>query len=468
MNQAKDFHLEMQQTLKQSHYWPLACRIGFRFIFCYFMLYLFCNGNCTIFTPLDRIPWVGDVISGWFFKPFGPLTQWLGHTVFHLSGVAAIWHGGGSGDTAQNWILVGVFAAIALVATLIWSLLDRKRESYPVLYAWLRFIIRLMVGVSMLWYGFDKVFPIQMQPPTLGVLTEPFGQMSPDSLLWSMLGAMPVYEMICGWAEVIAGVLLLVRRTSLAGALLTTFIMTNVLLYNLFYDVPVKLFAAHLVLFTLFVVLGDVVPLFRFFVLNELAQPKGVWVPPVSRASILKAMTIAEICYLVLALVTEANAINNRWTLFQAGLKPSPLIGAWAVTNAAPAPIKTAEDRAWTNIYFDNTYRAMVRDTSGQLWRYNLKYDAAKATIEMRGPLDLTRFAWKVDDPDHLTFTAVRTGNMSLNSTRVTAEGKDVPGAKPVSPAMAETLRLERQPTPRNYVLYQRGFHLVNEWGYEH
>jgi hypothetical protein len=33
---------------------------------------------------------------------------------------------------------------------------------------------------------------------------------------------------------------------------------------------------------------------------------------------------------------------------------------------------------------------------------------------------------------------------------------------------MAETLQLERQPTPKSYVLYQRGFHLVNEWGYEH
>jgi hypothetical protein len=468
----KGFEMPQTQELssppQQTHCWPLAARIGFRFAFCYFMLYLFCNGNVTVFTPIDRIPWVGDVISGWFFTPFHPLTQWLGHRLFHLSGVAATWHGGGSGDTAQNWILVGLFVAIALVATLVWSVLDRKREGYPVLYAWLRFIIRLMVGVSMLWYGFDKVFPIQMQPPTLGVLNEPFGQMSPDSLLWSMLGAMPVYEMICGWAEVVAGVLLLVRKTSLAGALLTTFIMTNVLLYNLFYDVPVKLFAAHLVLFALFVILADVVPLYRFFVLNKSAEPKGVWVPPASRVGILKAMKIAEICYLVLAFITAANAINNRWTLFQAGQKPSLLIGAWAVTDASPAPIKTAEDRPWTNIYFDNTYRAMVRDTSGQLWRYNLKYDASKATVEMRGPLDLTKFTFTAADPNHLTLTAVRTGAISRADARVTAEGKDLPSSKPIAPAMAETLQLERQPTPKSYVLYQRGFHLVNEWGYEH
>jgi hypothetical protein len=110
----------------------------------------------------------------------------------------------------------------------------------------------------------------------------------------------------------------------------------------------------------------------------------------------------------------------------------------------------------------------MVRDTSGQLWRYNLKYDASKATVEMRGPLDLTKFTFTAADPNHLTLTAVRTGAISRADARVTAEGKDLPSSKPVAPAMAETLQLERQPTPKSYVLYQRGFHLVNEWGYEH
>jgi uncharacterized membrane protein YphA (DoxX/SURF4 family) len=468
MTDTENSTTETPQAATETHRWSLASRVGFRFAFCYFMLYLFCNGNVTVFTPIDRITWVNDVFSGWFNQPFHPVTEWLGQRVFHLTGVAAKWHGGGSGDTAQQWILVGVFVALALVATLVWSVLDRRRTAYPVLYAWLRFTIRLMVGVSMLWYGFDKVFPIQMQPPTLGVLNEPFGQMSPDSLLWSMLGAMPVYEMICGWAEVVAGVLLLIRRTALAGALLTTFIMTNVLLYNMFYDVPVKLFAAHLVLFAVFVVLGDAESLFRFFVLNKPAEPKGVWVPPASRAGILKAMRIAEVCYLVLGFITSANAVNNRWIAFQAGKQPSPLVGAWTVVDAMPLPVKTAEGRAWTNIYFDNTYRAMVRDTSGQLWRYGLKYDAKKATVEMRGPLDLTKFKWSMDDPNHLTLNAVSAGLIAMGDSRVTKEGKEMKVSKALPTPPAETLRLERQPTAKSYVLYDRGFHLVNEWGYEH
>ena len=450
------------------HSWSMPARIGFRFAFCYFMLYIFCNGNVTVFVPLDRLPWVGDAISHWLLAPFQPLTLWLGHRVFHLTGVAAIWHGGGSADTAQNWIQVALFFTISVVAAAIWSVLDRRRSSYPVLYAWLRFLIRLMVGASMLWYGFDKVFPIQMQPPTLGVLNEPFGQMSPDSLLWSMLGTFPAYEMICGWVEVVAGVLLLVRKTALAGALLTVFVMSNVLLFNLFFDVPVKLFAAHLVLLALFLVLQDATPLFRFFVLNKSAEPSGIWVPPASRATMISATRIVEICYLILALLSLSNAIHDRWALFEAGRGSSPLLGAWSVQSASPIAMKSPEGKPWTNVYFDNTYRAMVRDSTGELWRYNLKYDAAKKTIEMRGPLDLTRFTWKVDGADHLTLTAFSTGELSMVEARVTAEGKDLPGLKSIDPSLAETLRLERQPTAKNYILYSRGFHFINEWGYEH
>jgi hypothetical protein len=258
--------------------------------------------------------------------------------------------------------------------------------------------------------------------------------------------------MICGWAEVIAGVLLLIRKTSLAGALLTTFVMTNVLLYNLFYDVPVKLFAAHLVLFTLFIILADMEPLYCFFVLNKSAEPKGVWVPPASRAGTLKAMKIAEACYLALALATLVYNSSTRWTAFQAAQSPSPLTGAWVVANASPSPIKTAEGRPWTNIYFDNTYRAMVRDTSGQLWRYGLKYDAAKHTIDMASVDAPNKFTWKLVDPDHLMLTS-RAADSAKIKTGV---------------AEPETLQLTREQTAKSYVLYDRGFHLVNEWGYEH
>jgi hypothetical protein len=436
--------------------WSIAGKVSFRFAFSYFIFYLFCNGNITVFTPIDRIAWVGGSVSHWLWLPLSTVALKLGSKFFHLTGVAATWHGGGSGDTALDWILEALFIGVAIVATVIWSILDRKRAAYPVLYAWLRFIIRLMLGVSMIAYGFAKVFPTQMQATSLGVLNEPFGQVSPMSMLWSMLGTFPAYEMICGWAEVLAGVLLLVRRTSLAGALLSAFVMSNVLLYNMFFDVPVKLFAAHLVLLALFVMLPDVEPLLRFFVLNKPAEAKGVWVPPSSRPGYVKATKIVEVGYLIFVMIALVNFAHTRWTVIEASRGPSPLLGAWTVSAASPLPMKSPEGLAWTNIYFDNTSRAMVRDTSGQLWRYPLQYNAAKSTVGMRSAIDQTIFKWKVNDPDHLTLISVAKSTLS-DEGRTTTQVQNVP----------DVLQLERQPTAKSYVLYQRGFHWVSEWGYE-
>ena len=49
--------------------------------------------------------------------------------MFHLTGVGAKLHGTGSGDTILNWIALGVMAALALAATLIWSLLSEFRSN---------------------------------------------------------------------------------------------------------------------------------------------------------------------------------------------------------------------------------------------------------------------------------------------------------------------------------------------------
>ena len=188
-----------------AHRWSLPTKIAFRFSFLYLMLYMFCNGNVTVFTILQPFPSVEGPIGHWLFTPLALLTQWWGVKAFHLTGIAATWHHDGSGDTALNWILCLTFAGVAVAGTAAWSVLDRKRPHYQTLYAWLRFLLRLNVGMGMLQYGFYKVFPVQMQPPNLAVLNEPVGNMSPMTLLWTMLGLVPMYERVCGAAEVLGG-----------------------------------------------------------------------------------------------------------------------------------------------------------------------------------------------------------------------------------------------------------------------
>jgi hypothetical protein len=231
--------------------WSFATRLAFRFAFCYFMIYALCSGFLTIW---ETIPWAGGYIENWLAWPFRHAAQWLSLHVFHLHGIGTTLGDSDSGDTALNWIAIGVRLAVAFVAMLLWTALDHRRKSYPTLFGWFRFILRLTLGVAMLSYGLDKVFLSQMPPPSLAVLNEPLGNTSPMMLLWTMMGLNPGYQVICGAAEVIAGLLILCRRTALLGALVTAFVVSNVVLYDYFFDVPVKIYAAHLLLMALVVI----------------------------------------------------------------------------------------------------------------------------------------------------------------------------------------------------------------------
>ncbi len=430
---------ESEQTVP---HWSLPSKIGFRFSFTYLMLYMFCNGNVTVFTILQPFPVVERWIGAQLFAPFAEVTRWWGVKLLHLTGIAATWHHDGSGDTLLNYLLCVTFLAVAIVGTAVWSALDRRRPHYATLYAWLRFFLRLNVGMGMLQYGFYKVFPIQMQPPNLAVLNEPVGQTSPMTLLWTLLGLVPAYERVCGAAEVLGGVLILFRRTALAGALISAFVMTNVLLYNCFFDVPVKLYAAHLLLMACFVMLPDLRPLWDFFAMHREARLAGVWVPPVSRRRMRIAMMTIEGAFLLGAIVGYIKFDRDRYTSYTVSVRPSPIIGLWTLDEGSAMPM-TIGGVPWRDISIDNLTRGMARSTDGQLWRMYLTYDERAHTLGMvsRGGSGAVKYGWGTPDANH----------MVLNTL----------GKSP------QTLSFHRVPTPAQYPLLARGFHLVSEWGYE-
>jgi hypothetical protein len=422
--------------------WSLPARVAFRFSFLYLVLYMFFNGNVTLFTVLQPFPVLSRWTSEMLFWPFGTLTQWWAVKVFHLSGIVATWHRDGSGDTALNFALCGTFLAVAIAGTLVWSVLDRKRPHYQTLYAWLRFLVRLNVGLGMLQYGFYKAFPIQMQPPNMAVLNEPLGNASPMTLLWTLLGLSPVYERVCGLAEIIGGVLILFRRTALTGAIISAFVMTNVVLYNFFFDVPVKLYAVHLLLMAMFVMLPDVMPLWDFLVMQRSAKLRGVWVPTASRKSFRTATAIVEAVFLLGAVWSEYSYCHDRYAAYTASVRSSPLIGLWSLEPNSAVPM-TIGGVPWTQISIDNLTRGMARSTDGMLWRMYLKDDEAKHTLGMvsRGGSGSVMYHWEVPVQDRLVLTT--TGNTP------------------------QTLTFRKVPTPAQYPLLTRGFHLVSEWGYE-
>src|SRR5689334_23344687 len=98
--------------------WSLARRVAFRFAFAYFALYAFPS-------PLDSIPYLssaGELVSNFW----NVVVPWTGANVLHLAAPITIFPNG-SGDTTFNYVELVCFAALAVVATIVWSILDRKR-----------------------------------------------------------------------------------------------------------------------------------------------------------------------------------------------------------------------------------------------------------------------------------------------------------------------------------------------------
>ncbi len=424
--------------------WTLGTLLAFRFAFCYFVLYALCCDNATAWDAL--LPVVGGYPAGWLHWPFEHAALWLGQHVFHLTGVAAKLHGGGSGDRAVDWIALGVMFVVAVVATLLWTVLDRRRKAYPTLFGWFRFILRLTLGVAMFGYGMSKVFPLQMAPPSLAVLNEPLGNTSPMTLLWTLIGLHPGYEMVCGAAEVIAGLLILIRRTALLGALVTAFVTTNIVLYNFFFDVPVKIYAAQLLLMSLALIVPDMRSLYRYFWRHVPTAPSGSWVPPSKRRWFRRTITGVEIWILVMVGVALPITLGIGYAKQAQAMKnPSPLTGQWHL-DSATKPYLTGDGMPMIDIFFEPSGRTMVRSSDTVLWRAGKKYDEKKHTLQLftTGHDGAPVYAVTQPDPSHMVLTPT---------------GKDA--------KKDGVLKLRRVALPAHYPLLDRRFHFVNEWGLE-
>jgi len=194
--------------------------------------------------------------------------------IFHVSATTAVVSNVG-GDPASQLPLLAFSLVIASAATIGWSALDRKRLEYARLYAWLRLVLRLLLALTLFEYGMVKVVPAQFGYMTPDRLALPFGALTPKQILWAFMASSPGYTMFTGWIEVAAGALLLIPRLATLGALLAATALTNIVALNLFYDVPVKIFSFHLLLFAILVALPDIPRLADVLLLNRTALPSS-------------------------------------------------------------------------------------------------------------------------------------------------------------------------------------------------
>ena len=251
--------------------WSLLQRIGFRFVCAYLIFYTTpAPGRSSLIAAIPGTTF----LTRPYVKMWRAIVEWVAAHVFHLTGSVAVYpQVNGSGDSTLDYIQVLCYAALAAVAALVWSILDRKRTEYRRLHAWLRIWVRYTLAFTLFSYGFAKVFPLQFQPAPLARMMEPFHDFSPMGVLWTFMGASMAYTIFAGASEVLGGLLLLFPRTTSLGALVSGAVMLNVVMLNFCYDVPVKLYSANLLLMAVFLAAPDLGRLANVFLWNRPTRP---------------------------------------------------------------------------------------------------------------------------------------------------------------------------------------------------
>jgi hypothetical protein len=234
--------------------WRLPTRLAFRFFAVYFSLYV-------LFTQMlsSLLVWPGAGGPSLEFLTNG-LVAWVGAHIFHVTAAPVL---SGSGDKLFDWVQAFCLLMLAIVGAVVWSILDRRRLGYDKTYRHFRVFLRFALGSTMLSYGIVKAFPLQMPAPPLTRLLEPYGNFSPMGVLWYSIGASFPYERFVGCAELAAAVLLFIPRTARLGALVALADTIEIFTLNMTYDVPVKLFAFHLVMMSAFLAAPDLGRLVR-------------------------------------------------------------------------------------------------------------------------------------------------------------------------------------------------------------
>ncbi|HYG62621.1 MAG TPA: hypothetical protein VEL74_08565 [Thermoanaerobaculia bacterium] len=413
--------------------WSPATRILFRFAFVYFLLYY-------LPTPFSLIPFVG-VLFAPIESFWSMLVPWVGSHFFAVEITDLMPNG--SGDRTYGYVRVFCGLVLSLAATLAWTLLDRKRPSYPRLREWLWIFLRFSLGMALIGYGAYKVIKSQFPDPSLDRLLQPFGNASPMGLLWTFMGASDAYTIFGGACEMLGGLLLTFRRTTLLGALVSASVMLNVVMLNFSYDVPVKIYSTHLFLTAVVLALPDLRRMADLFLFNRRVEPVAER-PLFERRWLDRSALGLRTAFVVLVTATSLYQSHQTRTMYGDDAPKSPLYGVWTVerieTDGQIRPALITDASRWRRVIFEVPGRMSIQSMDDSRARYSLDPKAGANVLAMS----------KRDDPKWTSKISYRETSPGVMMLQGTFDGQKIRAVL-------------RKTEADDFLLVNRGFHWINE-----
>jgi uncharacterized membrane protein YphA (DoxX/SURF4 family) len=414
-----------------------------RIVLCYFALY---TVDVLVFilqrllaprnTPYSH-PWLTGYLWDW-------MVPWIGQHLLHLKAAVVVNNIGA--DVPFEFILRGTELALALLASLLWTAIERKQRCDSAFDAWLRLFVRIALASVMLYYGFGKLIPMQFGPLTLHRLSRPLGELSPMGMLWAFMAASKGYTILCGAVEVLGGLLLLLPRLSTLGAFLSAGAMANVFVLNVFYDVNQKTRSLSYLLLALFLLAPYTRQLLNVLLWNRASEP--VATQPLSRRRWLRLtfLWLPVVCGVLLLVRMIPPELRGYAAQQKAESAHDPVFGVWqavSFTVADPSgPLFTkklsdelkpdSDQYRWKRVIFDTKHVALIQFSSLEWDWEQYKTQASIAGGPSQVILtDSEDATWKCI----LTFTPLpgnslqMSGSINGNEVHAVFQREDVDGA---------------------------------------
>ena len=344
--------------------WGSAKKAFFKFVFSYFVLYIFLM----------------------FFSGFveGP-TRWFGGLLgINYSYEAS---GYGSGDNTYAYATLFMNFILAIVIALLWIVLDSKRKSYNQLMYWFIVILRIFLIFFMFTYGFVKVIQLQFPYPSLTRMMQPLGEFSPMGLAWTYLGYSKGFNLFMGIMEITGGLLLIPRRTSTLGAFVTMGVMIHVAVMNFMFDIPVKIFSVHLTLMALFIFSTDIKRFINVFINNKPTEAYEFF-NPINDKTYHRVIfwTKLTLTIVLIGLFLMRGYDNDR----SKNSKKPYLYGIWEVTHFIKEndtlPRLVTDKNQWRYLIIDRKDRATIKMMDDKKYNYTFKPDSISKKVALYAP----------------------------------------------------------------------------------
>jgi hypothetical protein len=266
------------------------------------------------------------------------------------------------------------------------------------------------------------------------------------------------------------GVLLLIPGTTMLGALVSLGAMTQVFLLNMCYGVPVKTFAAHLLLCAVFLLLPDARRLVNFLLLNRGTEPEHK--QPLFQRRWLNYSAWGAQCALGIYLVVNNLSFASTYVHRVKGAQQtSPLYGIWSVgaftVDGEARPPLLTDNLRWQHVIFDfgatlhldPTGPIMtIQGMNGQFSSYLAKVGTLGSTLSLAIPP--VSLAEHYDTHDILSLESPRgqDGKTELSYNQPQPDTMILEGLVG-GHQLSVTLKKEQ----RQFFLKTHGFHWIND-----